>query len=35
MGFVYPTLEQAIEVHQKTVEVSGGGAMGKLDIGRL
>ena len=35
MEFVYPTIEQAVEVHQKTVEVSGGGAMGQLDMGRL
>jgi len=31
----YLTLEQAIEVHRKTVEVSGGGAMGHLDLGKL
>lgn len=32
---VYLTLEQAIETHAKTVEVSGGGALGHLDIGKL
>ena len=35
MGIVYLTLEQAIETHRKTVEVSGGGAMGHLDTGKL
>jgi death-on-curing protein len=32
---IYLTLEQAIEVHRKTVEISGGGAMGHLDLGKL
>lgn len=31
----YPTLEQAAEVHRKTVEISGGGAFGHLDLGKL
>lgn len=35
MSMVYITLEQAIETHSKTVDVSGGGAMGQLDMGRL
>jgi death on curing protein len=35
MATTYLTLEQAIEVHQKTVEVSGGGALGHLDLGLL
>ena len=35
MGFVYIALEQALESHRKTVEVSGGGATGHLDIGQL
>ena len=35
MAFYYLTIEQAIEVHHKTVEVSGGGAMGQLDLGKL
>lgn len=35
MRIVYLTLDQAIGVHRKTVEVSGGGAMGHLDLGRL
>lgn len=33
MALTYLTLDQAIEVHRKTVEVSGGGAMGHLDLG--
>jgi death-on-curing protein len=32
---IYLTLEQAIETHAKTVEVSGGGALGHLDLGKL
>lgn len=35
MATTYLTLEQAIDVHQKTVEVSGGGALGHLDLGLL
>lgn len=35
MPIIYPTIDQAIEVHQKTVEVSGGGVLGHLDMGRL
>jgi death-on-curing protein len=31
----YLTLEQAIEIHGKTVEVSGGGSTGHLEIGKL
>jgi len=31
----YLTLEQAVEVHRKTVEISGGGAMGHLELGKL
>lgn len=35
MEIIYITLEQAIETHRLTVEKSGGGALGHLDIGRL
>lgn len=35
MDLTYLTLEQAIEVHRKTVEVSGGGALGHLELGTL
>jgi len=35
MSIIYLTLEQAVEVHRKTVEVSGGGALGDLDLGKL
>ena len=35
MLLVYLTLDQAIDIHAKTVEVRGGGALGKLDIGLL
>jgi len=35
MAITYLTLDQAIEVHRKTVEVSGGGALGHLDLGLL
>lgn len=35
MGLVYITIEQAVEIHAKTVEVSGGGSHGIIDKGRL
>lgn len=35
MALIYLTLEQAIEIHAKTVEVSGGGALGHLELGKL
>ena len=35
MSIIYLTLEQAVEVHRKTVEVSGGDALGHLDLGKL
>lgn len=35
MALIYLTLDQAIAVHEKTVDVSGGGALGHLDLGKL
>lgn len=35
MSFVYITIEQAIETHGHTVDVSGGGLKGYLEIGKL
>ena len=35
MPWIYLTLDQAIEIHGKTVEVSGGGATGQLEIEKL
>lgn len=35
MGIVYLTLDQAIDCHEKTVEVSGGGTLQHLDMGKL
>ncbi len=35
MEINYITIEQAIDIHAKTIEHSGGGALGQLDIGRL
>jgi death-on-curing protein len=35
MPIVYLTRDQAIAIHRKTVEISGGGALGFLDMGRL
>jgi len=35
MPIIYMTLEQAIAIHAKTVEISGGGSQGALDTGRL
>ena len=35
MGLIYLSLEQAVETHRKTVEISGGGSLGHLDLGKL
>lgn len=35
MEIVYLTIEQAIEIHEKTIEYSGGGETGQLDTGKL
>ncbi len=35
MGIVYLSLDRAVDIHRKTVEVSGGGALGHLDIKQL
>lgn len=35
MKLIYLTLDQAVEIHRKTVEISGGGSVGALDLGRL
>ena len=35
MALVYVTLADAIEIHRKTVEVSGGGVLEHLDMGKL
>ena len=35
MTTIYPDIEQAIAVHKLTVKISGGGADGILDIGKL
>ncbi|WP_345785723.1 Fic family protein [Pelagicoccus sp. SDUM812002] len=35
MNYVYLTIEQAIEVHALTVEKSGGGTQGALEIEKL
>lgn len=35
MAWLYLTLEQAIEIHRRTVDVSGGGSLGLLEIGNL
>lgn len=35
MGIVYLSLDQAVEVHRKTVQVSGGGEIGHLDLRKL
>jgi death-on-curing protein len=35
MAYIYLTLAQSIETHEKTVDVSGGGARGQLEIGKL
>ena len=35
MTIIYLTLDQVVETHQKTVEVSGGGLTGQLELGKL
>lgn len=35
MAVVYLTIEQAVDIHQRTVEVSGGGLQGYLDLEKL
>jgi len=35
MPILYLSLDQAIEVHRKTVAMSGGGVMGHLDLSKL
>jgi death-on-curing protein len=35
MALVYIPLDQAVEIHGKTVDVSGGGARGALNLGQL
>lgn len=35
MKLFYINIEQVIEIHRKTVSVSGGGSIGQLDIGKL
>ena len=35
MPLIYLTLDQAIAVHAKTIDASGGGTQGQLDIGKL
>ena len=35
MAFTYISLQQAIDVHEKTVEISGGGTLGQLHTGDL
>ncbi|WP_129724118.1 Fic family protein [Xylanivirga thermophila] len=34
-GIIYLTLDQAVSTHKKTVQYSGGGALGHFDLGRL
>lgn len=34
-GIVYITLEQAKDIHAKTIQYSGGGVLGHFDLGRL
>ena len=35
MPWVYLTMKQAVEIHRKTVAVSGGGSLGHLEISKL
>ena len=35
MSIQYITIEQAVEIHKKTVDKSGGGVIGHLELGKL
>ncbi|MBF0377007.1 MAG: Fic family protein [Desulfamplus sp.] len=35
MTIIYPTIEQAVEIHKNTVKISGGGIIGQLETGKL
>ena len=35
MSFIYINIEQAIETHKLTVNISGGGSDGILDVGNI
>jgi len=35
MALIYLTLDQAIDIHSRTIEVSGGGMSGPLELGKL
>jgi len=35
MTVIYPTMDLAVKIHRKTVEVSGGGTLGHLNLGQL
>lgn len=35
MEYSYITLQEAIHIHEKTIKYSGGGTLGKLEIGKL
>lgn len=35
MSLIYISIEQAIETHGNTIDVSGGGIKGQLEIGKL
>lgn len=35
MDYIYMTIEQAIAIHTKTIDVSGGGTHGHLNVGKL
>ena len=34
-GIQYPTIEQAVAIHHRTIQYSGGGTLEQLDLGRL
>lgn len=35
MEIIYPDLEQALAIHERTIEVSGGGLLGHRDVAQL
>ncbi len=35
MAFIYITMDQVMDIHRKTIEVSGGGSLGVIELGKL
>jgi death on curing protein len=35
VAFIYITMDQVMDIHRKTIEVSGGGSLGVIELGKL